>query len=75
MIEIAQHERRASDAERLIGRRDEVDADVDDINGAEPEPFIELALVAELGSRKHLMSNLPLVRFLISLAAHSASVW
>jgi hypothetical protein len=54
VIEIAQHERRAGDAERRVGRRNEADADVDDIDGAEPKPVIELVLVAELGSRKHL---------------------
>ena len=59
-----------------IGRCDEIDADIDDVDRAEPKRFIELVLVAELGSRKHRQCRiLPLVRFLISLAAHSASVW
>ena len=54
MIEVAQHERRAGDAERLVGRSGEIDAGVDHVDGAEAEPFVDLVLVAELRSREHL---------------------
>jgi hypothetical protein len=75
VIEVAQHERRTGDAERRIGRCDEIDADIDDVDRAEPKRFISWFSLPSWEAGNTVMSNLPLVRFLISLAAHSASVW
>ena len=54
VIEVAQHEWRAGDCQRLVDRTGERGAGIDDVDGAEAEPLIDLVLVAELGSRKHL---------------------
>ena len=53
VIEVAQHERRAGDRERLVDRARERSAGIDDVDGAEPEPLIDLVLVAELRGRKY----------------------
>ena len=53
VIEIAQHEWRAGDRERLVDRTSERRASVDHVDSAEPETFIDLVLVAELRGRKH----------------------
>ncbi len=52
--EVAQDERRAGDAKRLVGGGGKIDAGVDHIDGAEAEPLVDLVLVAELRSREHL---------------------
>ncbi len=54
VIEVAQDERRAGDAERLVGGGDKIDAGVYDIDGAETEPLVDLVFVAELRSRENL---------------------
>jgi len=54
VIEVAQDERRAGDAERLGRRRGKIDAGVDDIDRAEAKSLIDLVLVAELRRREHL---------------------
>ena len=54
VIEVAQHERRAGDRERLVDRAGERGAGVDDVDGAEPEPLVDLVFVAELRGREHL---------------------
>ena len=54
VLEITQDERRVGDAERLVGRRGEADAGVDDIDDAETESLVELFLGAELRRWEYL---------------------
>src|SRR5260370_18444195 len=54
VLEIAQHERRAADTERLVGRSRKIDAGVSQIDGAEAEPLVDLVLVADLREPKPL---------------------
>ena len=54
MLEVAQHERRVGDRDRLVDRAREGDAGVDHVDGAEAEALVDLVLVAELRGREDL---------------------
>src|SRR5262245_16157469 len=53
MIEVAQNEWRAGDRQGLVDRAGKRCTGIDDVDGPEAQPFIDLVLVAELRGGKH----------------------
>jgi hypothetical protein len=48
VIEVAQHEWRIGDGDRLVDRAGKRDAGIDHVHGAEPKRLVDLVLVAQL---------------------------
>ena len=76
VVGVAEDERVVGDAEaRIAARRERRPAD-DHVDGAERHALVDVGFLAERADAGNTsMSNLPLVRFLISAAAHTDSVW
>ena len=71
MLEVAQHVGRVGDRDRLVDRAREGDAGVDHVDGAEAEASLIWFSLPSWEAGKTWISYLPLVRFLISSAAHT----
>jgi hypothetical protein len=75
VVAIAEDEGVVGDAKAWVGAGRKRGAADDHVHRAQGQALVDVGLFAQCGGGKTWMSNLPLLRFLISSAAHTDSVW